>query len=862
MKKNKYTSFFLNVLSHIAAVLFLYILTLIYFSPAIFENKDLPQGDTQSANGMLQEYRQYEKETGELSEWTNSMFSGMPLTPAAAGYKGKIPMLFSHLRSFLTFGLPTLHAAVFFAFLLGFYIFMICIGSSVWLAIFGAIAYGLASFNLISIDAGHVTKAYAMAYLPPLIGSVWLVFRKKYLAGGILTIIFSGILLVCNHMQITYYAFIIILCIFISFLIYYIIENIHRREKLHRYFISAGILIIAAIIATGTYMFHIIPLYEYSKDTMRGGSELTIVPDSKQAEAEVKPNEGGLEIDYAFAWSYGKAETFTLLVPNCYGSGHTILDKSDPTLRELRNAGYGSTYLPTYWGDQPFTAGPVYVGAIVCFLFILGLFVVKGPEKWWVIAAVIISFILAWGRNLMPINEWLFHHLPMYNKFRTPSMALTIAGVAMPILGMFALKEIFSGNVDKKQAWKYTWISAAISGGLCLLVMLLGKTAFTYTGAGDANFQQQLASAGFDQGRIDSIMSILVNYRESMLMKDAFRSLAFIALAFGVLALYCKNIVKKEWIIGVSLIVLVLADMWPVAQRYLNDDHFVTKKKIESSIAPTETDNAILQDPDINYRVLNLASNTFNESQTSYFHKSIGGYSPAKLRRYQDMIDFYIADQMQSLYREIVRTQGNIQTADPNKFQILNMLNTKYIILPTGDNKTIPLQNPYCFGNAWFVNEAQIVANPDEEILALGKTDLKNVAVVDQRYKDYVSGKDFTRDTSATIVNTLCKPNKLKYTVNASKEQLVVFSEVFYDKGGWVAHIDGQEVPHFRSNYILRAMVVPAGQHEIEFNYIPYARILGCKISDISSIICILIILAGCGWGIYKRKKEGTAAQQ
>ena len=390
--------------------------------------------------------------------------------------------------------------------------------------------------------------------------------------------------------------------------------------------------------------------------------------------------------------------------------------------------------------------------------------------------------------------------------------------------------------------------------------MLLGKTVFSFTGTGDAGFQQQLSSAGFDQGRIDNIMDILVNYRKSMLMKDAFRSLVFIALAFGVLALYCKNIVKKGWIIGVSLIVLVLADMWPVAQRYLNDDHFVSKKKAETPIVATETDNAILQDPDINYRVLNLASNTFNESQTSYFHKSIGGYSPAKLRRYQDMIDFYIGDQMQNLYREIIRTQGNLQMASDSSFQVLNMLNAKYVIVPIGDGRTMPLQNPHRFGNAWFVNEAKIVANPDEEILALANTNLKEIAVVDKRYEQYVTGKDFTRDTSATIVNTLCKPNKLKYTVNTSKEQLVVFSEVFYDKGGWVAHLDGQEVPHFRSDYILRTMVVPAGQHEIEFNYVPYARILGCRISNISSIICILVILAGCGWGIYRKRKE-TAAQ-
>lgn len=861
MKKKSIQTVFMKVLPHIGAILFLYLLTIIYFSPVIFDNKDLPQGDTQSANGMLQEARSYEKETGELTEWTNSMFSGMPLTTAASGYKGKIPNIFAQIRNILSFGLPTLHAAIFFSLLIGFYIFMISMGSTVWLAVLGAIAYGLASFNLISIDAGHVTKTYAMAYIPPFIGGILCTFNKKYVLGGILTLIFAGILLICNHLQITYYALIIVVCIGIAYLIYNIIGNVKQNDKQHSFIVATCILIATAIIVAGTYMWNIIPTYEYSKDTMRGGSELTITPNHENQNAEVAPNESGLNIDYAFAWSYGKAETFTLLVPNCYGSGHTLLDKSDPTFRQLRNVGYGSPYLPTYWGDQPFTAGPVYVGAIVCFLFILGLFVVKGPEKWWIIATVIISFILAWGRHLMPINEWLFHHLPMYNKFRTPSMALIIAGVTMPLLGMLALKEIFSGNIDKKKAWKYTWISASISAGLCLLVMLLGKTVFTFTGIGDASFQQQLMTAGFDQGRIDSIMSILISYRESMLIKDAFRSLVFIGLAFGILALYYKNAIKKEWIIGVSLIVLVLADMWPIAQRYLNDDHFVSKKKVENAITATETDNAILQDPDINYRVLNLASNTFNESQTSYFHKSIGGYSPAKLRRYQDVIDFYIADQMQAMYKEVVRTQGNLQTTDPSSFQVLNMLNTKYLILPTGEGKTIPLQNPHHFGNAWFVNEAKIVANPDEEILALAETDLKNTAIVDKRYAQYVEGKDFTRDTTATIVNTLCKPNKLKYTVNTAKEQLVVFSEVFYDKGGWVAHLDGQEVPHFRSDYILRTMVVPAGQHEIEFNYIPHARIIGCKISDISTIVCILIILAGCGWGIYKWRKRDSTIQ-
>lgn len=837
---------------HIGAIAIMYLLTAIYFSPVVMENKGMQQGDMVSVEGMTKEVKDYQEESGEYSGWTNAMFSGMPTETL---YGQPAFNIYGKINNILTGGFPDLSAGIFFTYLIGFYIFMICIGSEWWLALMAAIAYALASYNVIVIDAGHITKAYAMGVMAPAIGGVILAYRKKFIAGFLVTMIFVGCVIARSHIQMDYYTAIAIGCVIVSYLVYYIIGAVRKSEKFSHFIKASLLLLVAAILGVLPSMSNLYSSYVYSKDTMRGGSELTISPNQEETNDAEKPNEAGLDIEYAYSWSYGKAETLTLLVPNCYGSGHVMLEKSDPTFRDLRNAGYGSPYLPTYWGEQPFTAGPVYVGAIVCFLFILGLFVVKGPEKWWVIAAVIISFILAWGRHLMPINEWLFHHLPFYNKFRTPSMALTIAGVAMPILGMIALKEIFSGNIDKQKAWKYTRISFYISGALCLLVMLLGKTAFNYVGVGDAGFQQQLLSAGFDQVRIDDIMTILVDYRESMLMKDAFRSLIFIALAFGVLALYFKNLLKKgSWTVA-CLTVLIVADMWPVAQRYLNEDHFVSKKKSENPIVATETDKAIMQDPDVNYRVLNLASNTFNEAQTSFFHKSIGGYSPAKLRRYQDMIDFYIADQMQALYQEVFRTQGNIQEADPEQFKVLNMLNTKYVIVPVGENQTIPLQNPHRYGNAWFVEEAMIVDNPDEEILSIKQADLKKTAIVDKRYEQYVKGKTFTVDSTATIENVLCKPNKLLYKVNSSKEQLVVFSEVFYDKGGWTAYIDGKEAPHFRSNYILRTMVVPAGQHEIEFRYTPYARLLGCKISTISSIIAILAIISCCGIIIYRRRK-------
>ena len=538
-----------------------------------------------------------------------------------------------------------------------------------------------------------------------------------------------------------------------------------------------------------------------------------------------------------------------------YGGGHAILKKGDPTLQQLRQAGYGSTYLPTYWGAQPFTSGPVYAGAVVCLLFILGLFTVKGPEKWILTATVIVSLVLAWGKNFMPFNEWTFYHLPLYNKFRAPSMALIIAGVAMPMLGMMALKEIFTESYDKKKAWKHLRYSLYITGGLCLLVLLLGATVFSFSGINDVQFQNQLASAGFDRNGIGRIMDILHDYRKSMLTKDAVRSLIFILLAFVTLTLYLKGVTKKAWIPVVMLCAITTADMWPVAKRYLNNDDFVTKKKSESGLEPTQANKIISQDTDINYRVANFASSTFNDAQTSYFHKSIGGYSGVKLRRYQDIIDFYLQDEIRQGYSAIVNAQGAMELVNPDQFKLLNMLNTKYFILAGRDNQTIPIENPYRYGNAWFADHVQWVENADEEILSLKSTDLKCVALVDKRFSDRIDQENFGIDSTATIVNTLCLPNRLQYKYNASHEQLVVFSEVFYEKGGWDVTIDGQPAKHFRADYILRAMTVPAGSHDIEFTYTPHARLLGCKISNITSAICIIIMLLGVVLALKPKQK-------
>lgn len=854
-----------KVLPHVVAIAIMYLLTVVYFSPVVMDNKDLPQGDDISAICMVKDAQDLRAEDGEGSEWSNGMFCGMPTTTVSG--QGSSFNIFGTLANVLRLGMPYKTAGMLFSYLLGFYIFMVCMGANAWFALFGAIAYGFASYNLIIIHAGHITKAYAMAYIAPMLGGVMLCFRKKYLPGFLLTLTFLGILISRSHIQIDYYAALMVACVGLSYLVYYIIASIKKTEKFSSFLKAAGVLVIAAVLAVLPSFGGLYPTAKYSKDTMRGGAELSITPEHQQASAT--PNAGGLDIDYAYAWSYGKMETFTQLVPNLYGGGHVMLERTDPALKELRNVGYGSPYLPTYWGEQPFTEGPVYVGAIVCFLFILGLFVVKGPEKWWIIAACVVSFILAWGKNLMPINEWLFHNLPMYNKFRTPSMALIIAGVAMPMLGIFALKDIFTQQIERKQALRYTYISAGISVGLCLLLMIVVKATGSFTGAGDAGFQQQLSSAGFDQGRIDDIMSILINYRKSMLTSDVWRSIGFIIAAFVLLWLYLKDILKKEWMLTCSLAFFVLIDLWGVDRRYLNETNFERKSKAEVTVPKTETDELILADKDINYRVLNLSTNTFNESQTSYYHKSIGGYSPAKLRRYQDLIDFYIQNDIQKAWKAIMGAQGNMTEVDPNTYSILNMLNTKYFILPQNEGKTMPLENPHRQGNAWFVKDVKMVENADAEILALGKTDLRTTAIIDKRFAKEVTTQNFTVDSTNTIVNTLCKPNHLTYKTSAKTQQLAVFSEIYYDRDGWQNHkedgwevsIDGKPAPMFRANYVLRAMMVPEGEHVIDFKFVPYTRFLGQKISNISSIIVIIVLLAGIGLGIYRRRKEAVVKE-
>lgn len=814
---------FRKIYTHIIAVCVFLLLTIIYFSPVVFDKKDLFQGDMHQVEGMSKASKDFHKETGEYTLWSPNMFSGMPEIVNSAPSKS----IFSKVSKYIHLDLPAGHMGVFFCYLICFYIFMLCIGANVWFAILGALAYTLASYNIIIIEAGHVTKGYAMAYIAPMLGGIILTFRKKFMIGALITLLFLGLEIYANHIQITYYALLMVIIAAISYMIYYLVN-----EKSIKDFAKAcGLLLIAAMFAVLSNVENLLPTQDYAKDTMRGGSELTIKPDGSHTEAS--PNDGGLEIDYAYAWSYGKMETFTLLIPNLYGGGQDIIKPGSETAQKLQNIGLNLAALPTYWGEQPFTSGPVYAGAVICFLFVLGLFVVKGPEKWWLLAATILSFLLAWGKNFGILNNFLFEYLPLYNKFRTPSMALIIAGVTMPILAMLGLKNIFDNKITKENTLKYLKYSLGIVGGLCLLFLLFGSAMFTFTGAGDVSFMQRMAQANFPSSTIEQVMSILESHRRSMFTQDTLRSLVIVVATFLLLWIYIKNKIKSARTLTIILIILVLIDMWSVDKRYLNDMNFVEKKRA-LSIEPTEADLLILQDADINYRVFNASSNTFNEANTSYFHKSIGGYSPAKLRRYQDIIDFHFSRGL--------------------NISILNMLNTKYFIVPDGQVQ----QNNAALGHAWFVDSVRFVANPDEEIQALSNFEPSKTAIIDQKFRDALGSFTPIKDSSATIVLTAYQPNKLVYQTKTSMTQLAVFPEVFYRN--WSATIDGKPASILRVNYILRALVIPAGEHTIVFTYDSKIHRLSQNIALYSSILIVLLLLSGFTFYYFRKKKNNRNA--
>ena len=815
---------------HLAALAVFVVLALAYFAPAAFQGKELSMGDIQKWQGLSKELADYAK-TDQADDfpvlgWTGSSFSGMPSYTITTQ---KSPTNFLSWLEAPFKAIGGSGAGIALIGMVCFYILLYVLGANTWLAVAGAIAYAFASYNIIILEAGHITKAYVIAYMPLTLAGMALLFKGKWLWGIITTILGVALSVKNGHIQITYYLALLCLAVYAG----YVADRLRRKDyaTLGK---TTGILAACVVLGVLPNLGHLYAQYEWSRESTRGGSELTAATTG----SEERPSTG-LDIDYAFAWSYGKAETMTLLIPNFYGgsSGGT-LDEHSALYQAARAHGMrtGKTIqTATYWGDQPFTSGPVYIGAVVCFLFVLGMFVVPGRMKWWLLGASVFFVLLSWGSNFMAFNEFMFHHLPMYNKFRTVSMALVIPGLTFPLIGIWGLKVIFAQEVDRKRLLRGLYWAAGLTGGLCLVFWLVPGALLDFRSAADAQYQLP-----------DWYYNALLADRQSLLRKDALRSLVFIVLGAGLVYWLIRQqdkgkAAKAATYAGAGLVLLMLCDLWGVDKRYVNYDTF-TEPQAAQVFKPTAADQFILQDNDPSYRVLNL-NNPFNEANTSYYHKSIGGYNAAKLRRYQELIDYRLTGEI----GQVVNALQQAKTyADLERMPVfdhtptLNMLNTRYIIF---NPEQPPIVNPRADGNAWFVSQYEIVENADEEMAALQRIDPRATAVVARQQAGQVAGKSFVRDSTARITLTSYEPVRMRYHSSTATEQLAVFSEVYYPHG-WEATIDGQPADHFRADWTLRAMIVPPGEHDIEFRFMPRAYIACSRVASASSLL-ILLLLAG-----------------
>ncbi|MCQ2218825.1 MAG: YfhO family protein [Paludibacteraceae bacterium] len=824
-----------QLLKHLGAFVFFVIITFVYFSPKL-DGKVLQQGDIQKWEGMAHELTEYYEKEGGASAWSGSMFSGMPSYTFAV--KSHIPSGISYVNDiFSAFG--NHDCGIVILSLLAMYVLLSILKLPTPLAILGAIAYSFSSYSFIIILAGHVTKAWAMAYIPLVVAGLLLIFRKKLIAGFFVLSISLALEMLQNHIQITYYLAFFCFALFLC----YVITSI-KNQSYSDIGKTLGVLFAAVVVAVLINSPRLYSDLEMSKTSIRGKSELTAAVDGKDDKSS------GLDQEYAFAWSYGIAETMTLLIPDFYGgaSGGEVSAKDSHLAKAMKSKGYQvpkklQTY--TYWGDQPFTSGPVYFGAVICFLFVLSLFIVKSKYKWWIVGATVFFFILSWGKNFSALNDFFFHYLPMYNKFRTPSMALVIPQFTFALLGCMALQTIWNKDYEKKHLMKSLYISGGVTAGLCFIFACAPSLFLNFTSLNDVNMQMP-----------DWYMSALLEDRKELLSSDALRSCAFVFLAFaGVLGLVSERD-KISPTFSISWIaILVLIDLWLVDRRYLNDEHFVNKNR-EKSFVKTAADKAILEDKDPSYRVLTL-NNPFNDTNVSYYHKSIGGYNAAKLRRYQELIDLGITPEMQMIITSLRSVTSQNEVDDIFKSTpVLNMLNMRYLIY---NEKAEPIRNPSALGNAWFVDEVKMVENADAEMSALKSIDPKRTALVDVRFKDMVSAASGLADTAATVNLTSYKPNEVKYSTNSTKDGVLLFSEVYYQPG-WQAYLDGKEVEHFRANWILRGMNVPAGTHEIRFEFYPSTYWSLRWVGFVASMLLLIAAVAYAALYYYKKNKQEVPA--
>lgn len=802
-------------LPDLIAILAFIILSFAYFFPADIEGRILFQHDTAAGVGAGQESKEYLERTGERTRWTNSIFGGMPTYQMSPSYDSTTSL--KGVEKVYRLFLPD-YVVLTFIMMLGFYILLRAFGISAWLAGLGGVMWAFSSYFFILIPAGHIWKFVTLAYIPPTIAGVVLAYRKKYLLGGIITALFIALQIQSNHIQMSYYFMFVIL-----FFVGAYFEDAYKKKELPHFFKASAILALAAVVGVCINISNLYHTYEYSKETMRGKSEL------KQEGAAASQTSSGLDRDYITNWSYGIGETLTLLVPNVKGGGSGSTMSQSEVAMAKANPLYSSIYSQfprQYFGEQPWTAGPVYVGAFVMFLFVLGCFIVKGPLKWALLGATIFSILLSWGKNFMGLTDFFIDYVPMYNKFRAVSSILVIAEFTIPLLAIFALKEILNKPDTLKLKENRVGVIATLvltAGVALILAVAPGVSSSSFVTAQEIATLEQVLPAESRAQHLAPIVANLTEMRKAMVASDAWRSFFIIVIGCLFLFLYQQRRLKASFTLaGIALLCLI--DMWSVNKRYLNDEQFVPKSKQTEAFVKTQADEMILQDTTLNYRVLNFIGfpgNTFNENNTAYWHKSVGGYHAAKLRRYQEMIDHHIMPEMQETYQAVATAGGQMDSVDASKFRVLNMLNTKYLIFPAGEQgQAVPVVNPYAYGNAWFVDKVQYVNNANEEIDALNDILPTETAVVDVKFKEQLKGvTEGYKDSLSTIRLTSYEPNRLVYKASTPKDGVVVFSEIYYP--GWQATIDGQPVDIARADYILRAINVPAGEHTIEMWFDP-----------------------------------------
>ena len=816
------------------------VISFAYFFVPVSQGKILFQHDSAASVGMSKELVDYRARTGETTRWTNTLFGGMPTYQMSPAYDSSDTL--GQVMNAYHLWLPD-NVWFLFAYLLGFYILLRAFDFKQSLAALGSVLWAFSSYFLIIIAAGHLWKVMALAYLPPMIAGVVLTYRGKYLWGFVLTALFTAFEVKANHVQMTYYYLFIVLFMVIAFFV-----KALREKQLHSFLKSSAIVIVAAGIGVAINISNLYHTWQYQKESMRGKSELVKGNNANQTSS-------GLERDYITQWSYGIDETMTLLVPNAKGGAsaplvqnESAMSKADPQVQSMLPQIYEA--FPQYFGSQPGTSGPVYVGAFVLFLFVLGLFIVKGPMKWALLGATILSILLAWGKNFMGFTDFFLDYVPMYAKFRTVASILVIAEFTIPLLAALALKQIVDEPEELKKQMKFVYISLGLTAGVAFLMAVAPGIMSPFVSEQET---QMIASIqGMDANTQHLIISNIESMRQAMVSADAWRSVVIILIGFALLMAFRFRKLPGKYMI-VALAVLCLIDLWQVDKRYLNDGMFVPRSERENPHQPTAADAKILQDRSLNYRVLNFAVSTFNDNETSYFHKSVGGYHPAKLRRYQEMIDAYIAPQMQAAMGEISTKGGDMQKVDGRKvFPVLNMLNTKYFILPLQGGTTVALQNPYAQGNAWFVNKIVYVGDANAEYAQVAKINLQTEAVADKKFESAL-GQAITNDSTATVRLTSYQPNNLRYTVDSKNGGIVVFSEIYYP--GWTATVDGTPTPIARVNYILRALTVKPGKHTVVFDFHP-SSIRTTEIIAYISLVLLLLAIVGTVYVEFRKSRH------